>query len=102
MITHIYPEGAVATDNRLKIFDHICDVNGVPTHVGAMTTLKVHQLFHTTYERTVNLTVYRADPTELDKFNVEFMKKAGKELGLSLSPNERGCTIADVVSDWRS
>ncbi|XP_020799562.1 inactivation-no-after-potential D protein [Drosophila serrata] len=97
VITHVYPEGAVAADNRLKIFDHICDVNGVPTHVGAMTTLKVHQLFHTTYEKTVTLTVFRADPPELEKFNVDFMKKSGKELGLSLSPNERGCTIADVI-----
>jgi len=97
VITHVYPEGAVAADKRLKIFDHICDVNGNPTHVGSMTTLKVHQLFHTTYEKTVNLTVYRADPPELEKFNVDIMKKPGKELGLSLSPNELGCTIADVV-----
>ncbi|XP_016930434.3 inactivation-no-after-potential D protein [Drosophila suzukii] len=97
VITHVYPEGAVAADKRLKIFDHICDVNGNPTHVGSMTTLKVHQLFHTTYEKTVNLTVYRADPPELEKFNVDIMKKPGKELGLSLSPNELGCTIADVI-----
>ncbi|XP_017054316.1 inactivation-no-after-potential D protein [Drosophila ficusphila] len=97
VITHVYPEGAVATDKRLKIFDHICDVNGNAIHVGSMTTLKVHQLFHTTYEKSVNLTVYRADPPELEKFNVDFMKKAGKELGLSLSPNELGCTIADVI-----
>ncbi|SPP74648.1 inactivation-no-after-potential D protein isoform X1 [Drosophila guanche] len=97
VITHIYPEGAVAADNRLKIFDHITDVNGGPVHVGSMTTLKVHQLFHVTYERCVNLTVFRADPPELEKFNVDFMKKAGKELGLSLAPNELGCTIADIV-----
>ncbi|KAH8402409.1 hypothetical protein KR009_011845, partial [Drosophila setifemur] len=97
VITHIYPEGAVAADKRLQIYDHICDVNGKAVHVDSMTTLKVHQLFHTTYEKTVTLTVYRADPPELDKFNVEFMKKSGKELGLSLSPNERGCTIADVI-----
>jgi len=28
---------------------------------------------------------------------MDIMKKPGKELGLSLSPNELGCTIADVV-----
>lgn len=97
VITHIYPEGALAKDNRLKIFDHICDINGAPVHCESLTTLKVHQLFHVTYEKNVNFTVYRADPPELEKFNVEFMKKAGKELGLSLAPNERGCTISDIV-----
>ncbi|KAH8305913.1 hypothetical protein KR018_003650, partial [Drosophila ironensis] len=97
VITHVYPEGAVAADNRLKIYDHICDVNGVALHVDSMTTLKVHQFFHTTYEKTVNMTVYRADPPELEKFSVDFMKKSGKELGLSLSPNEKGCTIADII-----
>ncbi|EDV37624.1 uncharacterized protein Dana_GF11324 [Drosophila ananassae] len=97
VITHIYPEGAVAADNRLKIYDHICDVNGAALHVDGMTTLKVHQFFHATYEKTVNFSVYRADPPELEKFNVDFMKKSGKELGLSLSPNEKGCTIADVI-----
>ncbi|KAH8413633.1 hypothetical protein KR222_002386 [Zaprionus bogoriensis] len=97
VITHIYPEGALATDNRLKIFDHICDINGAPVHCESLTTLKVHQLFHVTYEKSVNFTVYRADPPELEKFNVDFMKKSGKELGLSLSPNERGCTISDII-----
>ncbi|XP_030368848.1 inactivation-no-after-potential D protein [Scaptodrosophila lebanonensis] len=97
VITHIYPEGALAADNRLKIFDHICDVNGAQVHCESMTTLKVHQLFHRTYEKTVTFTVFRADPPELEKFNVDFMKKAGKELGLSLSPNERGCTISDII-----
>lgn len=97
VITHIYPEGALAKDNRLKIFDHICDINGAPVHCESLTTLKVHQLFHVTYEKSVNFTVYRADPPELEKFNVEFMKKSGKELGLSLAPNERGCTISDIV-----
>nr|3R0H_A Chain A, Inactivation-no-after-potential D protein [Drosophila melanogaster]3R0H_B Chain B, Inactivation-no-after-potential D protein [Drosophila melanogaster]3R0H_C Chain C, Inactivation-no-after-potential D protein [Drosophila melanogaster]3R0H_D Chain D, Inactivation-no-after-potential D protein [Drosophila melanogaster]3R0H_E Chain E, Inactivation-no-after-potential D protein [Drosophila melanogaster]3R0H_F Chain F, Inactivation-no-after-potential D protein [Drosophila melanogaster]3R0 len=97
VITHVYPEGQVAADKRLKIFDHICDINGTPIHVGSMTTLKVHQLFHTTYEKAVTLTVFRADPPELEKFNVDLMKKAGKELGLSLSPNEIGCTIADLI-----
>lgn len=97
VITHIYPEGALAKDNRLKIFDHICDINGAPVHCESLTTLKVHQLFHVTYEKNVNFTVYRADPPELEKFNIEFMKKAGKELGLSLAPNERGCTISDIV-----
>ncbi|EDW02081.1 GH20094 [Drosophila grimshawi] len=97
VITHIYPEGVFATDNRLKIFDHICDINGRPVHCESLTTLKVHQLFHSTYDKNVNFTVYRADPPELEKINVDFMKKSGKELGLSLSPNERGCTISDII-----
>lgn len=63
-----------------------------------MTTLKVHQKFHNTYE-IVTFLVYRADPPEVEKFTIEFMKKPGKELGLSLAPNDKGCTVSEIVSN---
>lgn len=63
-----------------------------------MTTLKVHQIFHTSYEKVVAFQVFRADPLEVEKFYVEFIKKPGKDLGLSLAPNDRGCTISEIVS----
>ncbi|XP_004526408.1 inactivation-no-after-potential D protein [Ceratitis capitata] len=97
VITHIYPEGAIAADKRLNIFDHIVEVNSRPVNCSEMTTLKVHQIFHTTYEKVVTFQVYRADPIEVDKFSVEFMKKPGKDLGLSLAPNDRGCTISEII-----
>nr|CAA93758.1 inaD [Calliphora vicina] len=98
IITHIYPEGVIAEDKRLKIFDHIIQVNGKEVQCEAMTTLKVHQLFYTLYEKIVTIQVYRADPPEVETFKVEFAKKAGKDLGLSLAPNEKGCTISEITS----
>uniref|UniRef100_A0A1A9ZPC8 PDZ domain-containing protein n=1 Tax=Glossina pallidipes TaxID=7398 RepID=A0A1A9ZPC8_GLOPL len=63
VITHIYPEGVLATDKRLKIFDHIVEVNGAQVKCNEITTLKVHQLFHTAYEK-VTLDITRPKPTE--------------------------------------
>ncbi|XP_037942284.1 inactivation-no-after-potential D protein-like [Teleopsis dalmanni] len=97
VITHIYPEGAIAADKRLKVFDHILEVNSVQVNCAEMTTLKVHQLFHTKYDNTVTFQVYRADPPEFEKFNIDFLKKPGKEFGLSLTENERGCTISELT-----
>ncbi|XP_014090769.1 inactivation-no-after-potential D protein [Bactrocera oleae] len=97
VITHIYPDGAIAADKRLNIFDHIVEVNSKPVNCSEMTTLKVHQIFHTTYEKVVTFQVFRADPFEVEKLNIEFIKKPGKDLGLSLAPNERGCTISEII-----
>ncbi|XP_023295682.2 inactivation-no-after-potential D protein [Lucilia cuprina] len=98
VITHIYPEGMIAADNRLKIYDHIIQVNGKELQCETMTTLKIHQLFYTLYEKIVTIQVFRADPPEVETFKVEFTKKAGKDLGLSLAPNEKGCTISEITS----
>lgn len=98
MITHIYPEGAIAADNRVQIYDHIIEVQGKQMDCTSMTTLKVHQLFHTCYENLLTLQVYRADPPELETFKIDITKKAGKDFGLSLAPNAKGCTISEIVS----
>lgn len=87
----------MAQDNRLKILDQILEFNGVPVHCADITTLKVHQLFHIPYEKVITLLVYRADPAETQTFKIDFSKKAGKELGLSMAVNERGCTISEIV-----
>ncbi|XP_055855779.1 inactivation-no-after-potential D protein isoform X2 [Episyrphus balteatus] len=96
-ITHIYPEGVFAQDKRLQLFDQIIAVNGTLVNCEELTTLKVHQLFHLAYEK-VNLLVWRNDPPETENFTIEFAKKPGKELGLSLAPNEKGATIVDITS----
>lgn len=67
-----------------------------------MTTLKVHQLFYTLYEKIVTIQVFRADPPELETFKVEFTRKPGKDLGLSLAPNDKGCTISEIVNLFTS
>ncbi|XP_055918879.1 inactivation-no-after-potential D protein [Eupeodes corollae] len=96
-ITHIYPEGVVAQDKRLQLFDHIIAFNGTPVNCAEMTTLKVHQLFHLAYEKAT-LLVWRNDPPEIETITVEFAKKPGKDLGLSLAPNEKGATIVEITS----
>ncbi|KAI9583748.1 hypothetical protein GQX74_005496 [Glossina fuscipes] len=93
VITHIYPEGVLASDKRLKIFDHIVEVNGAQVKCNEITTLKVHQLFHMAYDK-VTYVVYRADPPELENFKVEFTKKSGATGRISLDitrpkPTER-------------
>ncbi|XP_075165397.1 inactivation no afterpotential D [Haematobia irritans] len=98
VITHIYPEGAIATDNRIQIYDHIIEVQGKQMDCTTMTTLKVHQVFHTCYENILTIQVYRADPIEVETIKVEFTKKPGKDIGLSLAPNEKGCTISEITS----
>ena len=100
MITHLYPQGALALDNRLQLLDNILELNGVPVHCEDMTTLKVHQLFHVTYEKVITLLVYRADPLETQNLKIDFSKKPGKELGLSLAVNDKGCTISEIVSHF--
>ncbi|XP_073812911.1 inactivation no afterpotential D [Musca autumnalis] len=98
VITHIYPEGAVATDNRLQIYDHIIEVQGKQMDCTSMTTLKIHQPFYTCYDNLLTLQVYRADPPEIETFKVEFNRKPGKDIGLSLAPNVKGCTITEITS----
>ncbi|XP_013107309.1 inactivation-no-after-potential D protein [Stomoxys calcitrans] len=97
VITHIYPEGAIAADNRVQIFDHVIEVQGKQMDCTSMTTLKVHQVFHTCYENLLTIQVYRADPVEVETIKVDITKKAGKDFGLSLAPNEKGCTISEIV-----
>lgn len=100
VITHIYPEGVIAADNRLQIFDHIIEIQGKQMDCTSMTTLKVHQAFHTCYENLLTVQVYRADPPEVETFKVEFNRKPGKDIGLSLAPNAKGCTISEIVSKY--
>lgn len=96
-ITHIYPDGVFAADKRLQLFDQIIAVNGALVNCEELTTMKVHQLFHLAYEK-VNLLVWRNDPPETETFTIEFAKKPGKELGLSLTTNAKGATIVDITS----
>ena len=41
--------------------------------------------------------VWRNDPPETESLNIEFLKKAGKELGLSMAANDKGVVITEIV-----
>lgn len=43
------------------------------------------------------MAIYRADPPETETVTVEFTRKAGKELGLSVMCNEKGAVISNIV-----
>jgi hypothetical protein len=46
------------------------------------------------------MTIYRADPPEVETIDLELTKKAGKNLGLGLfTTNPRGLLVTEIVSD---
>lgn len=96
MITHIYADGVLGKDDRVRIYDQILEINSMALCCEQLTTLGVHQLFYTRYE-SVSLLVFRANPLELEELRVDLHRKPGKELGLGLAPNEYGCTITEIV-----
>jgi hypothetical protein len=45
------------------------------------------------------MTIYRADPPEIETIDLELTKKSGKNLGLGLfTTNPRGLLVTDIVS----
>ena len=44
------------------------------------------------------MTVYRADPSEIETLDIELTKKPGKNLGLGFfTANPRGLLVTDIV-----
>ena len=44
------------------------------------------------------MTIYRADPPEIDTIDIELSKKAGKNLGIGFfTSNPRGILVTDIV-----
>jgi hypothetical protein len=46
------------------------------------------------------MTIYRADPNEVDTLDIELPKKPGKNLGLGFfTANPRGLLVTDIVRE---
>lgn len=46
----------------------------------------------------VKMTIYRADPSDVDTIELELTKKSGKNLGLGFfTSNPRGLLVTDIV-----
>lgn len=46
------------------------------------------------------MTIYRADPPEVDTIEIELTKKQGKNLGVGFfTTNPRGMLVTDIVRD---
>lgn len=49
------------------------------------------------------MTIYRADPPEVETLEIELAKKAGKNLGIGFfATNPRGILVTDIVSGFES
>lgn len=97
VVTNVYADGVIAKDNRLQPFDQIIEFNGNPCNAAEMTALKVYQLFNLPYDR-ITLTVWRNDPPEVEKINIDVARKPGKDLGLAMVANPKGVLISEIVS----
>ena len=46
------------------------------------------------------MTIYRADPPEIETIDIELTKKSGKNLGVGfLTTNTRGMLVTDIVRE---
>lgn len=102
IIHEVYPDGAAARDGRLWAGDQVLEVNNVDLrsveHEVAIQTLRQSG-------NRVRMLVFRDEkPLEekdlYDILTLDFMKKAGKGLGISIvgRKNDAGVYVSEVVS----
>lgn len=101
MIVEIYANGVVEKDNRLQPGDQILDVNG--TTLKDVTYNTALQALRQTLPK-MKLIVFRPEKIEYQTIDVEFVKKPGKGLGLSIVGRKsgKGVYIAEVVRNDRN
>jgi hypothetical protein len=62
--------------------------------------MQILTIFLSTFK--VKMTIYRADPPEIETIEIELTKKSGKNLGIGFfTSNPRGMLVTDIVS-WLS
>uniref|UniRef100_A0A1B0EVD3 Putative tight junction n=1 Tax=Lutzomyia longipalpis TaxID=7200 RepID=A0A1B0EVD3_LUTLO len=96
VIVQIYPGGAIAKDGRLKVFDQILEVNGIK-----LTPEKNAEAFKKvlvqSYDK-MTVSVWRADPIDVQTFEVDLIKKSGKDLGIQFAEhNGHGLVISLIL-----
>lgn len=114
VIVNIIPGSIAEKDKRLQVFDQIIDINTLKMTAelsGELIQRAVKQVQSKVSWSTlrafpslkidsfqVKMTIYRADPPEVDTIDVELAKKAGKNLGLGFfTSNPRGMLVTDIV-----
>ncbi|XP_059618420.1 inactivation-no-after-potential D protein isoform X2 [Phlebotomus argentipes] len=96
VIVQIYPGGAIAKDGRLRVFDQILEINGIKLtpekSAEAMKKVLVAQ-----YDK-MTVSVWRSDPIDTQSFEVDLIKKSGKDLGIQFSDhNGHGLVISSIL-----
>ncbi|GAB0096629.1 inactivation-no-after-potential D protein [Sergentomyia squamirostris] len=96
VIVQIYPNGAIAKDGRLKVFDQILEINGIKL-TAEKTAEAYHKVLVATYDK-MTVSVWRSDPIDVQTFDVDLMKKSGKDLGVQFSDhNGHGLVISLIL-----
>ncbi|CRK90696.1 CLUMA_CG004393, isoform A [Clunio marinus] len=89
VIVNIIPGSIADKDKRLQVFDQIIEIN---------TTKMTSEMSSELVQRAVKMTIYRADPAEVDTIEVELTKKSGKNLGIGFfTTNPRGILVTDII-----
>ncbi|XP_070506326.1 inactivation-no-after-potential D protein isoform X2 [Chironomus tepperi] len=97
VIVNILPGSIAEKDKRLQVFDQILEINS--TKITPELTCELIQRAVKQVQSKVKMTIYRADPPEVETIDVEITKKPGKNLGIGFfTSNPRGMFVTDIVS----
>ncbi|CAH1718284.1 unnamed protein product [Chironomus riparius] len=97
VIVNILPGSIAEKDKRLQVFDQIIEINS--TKITPELTCELIQRAVKQVQSKVKMTIYRADPPEVETLDVEITKKPGKNLGIGFfTSNPRGMFVTDIVS----
>ncbi|XP_049285147.1 inactivation-no-after-potential D protein isoform X1 [Anopheles funestus] len=95
-VMDILPQSVVEKDNRLQIFDQLVEINGFKVN-NTCTSESIKRAIKQLHPK-VRLIVYRASPPPTETVEVDLMKKAGKNLGLTFrAGNPKGIVITGLV-----
>lgn len=88
-IVMVRENGVAGKDGRLKQFDEILELNAEPVNGKIID-------FYQRYEK-VTMKVYRSDPSNFHKFQVELVKKGGLGIGVRESVGAGGLLITEII-----
>lgn len=97
MVVDVYPGGAAEKDGRLQPGDQILDVNG--TSLKDVTHNFASQALRQTLPK-MKIIVHRSEKEEYENVDVEFVKKPGKGLGLSIAARKcgKGVYVTEILN----
>ncbi|KAG5682820.1 hypothetical protein PVAND_012144 [Polypedilum vanderplanki] len=97
VIVNILPGSIAEKDKRLQVFDQILEINS--TKITQELTCELIQRAVKQVQSKVKMTIYRADPPEVESMEIELTKKPGKNLGIGFfTSNPRGMLVTDIVT----
>ncbi|XP_055711978.1 inactivation-no-after-potential D protein isoform X2 [Phlebotomus papatasi] len=96
VIVQIYPSGAIAKDGRLRVFDQILEINGIKL-TAEKSAEAIKKVLVAQYDK-LTISIWRSDPIDTQSFDVDLIKKSGKDLGIQFSDhNGHGLVISSIL-----